>query len=76
MSFSNEWNKLYLNNTNMSIWPWSELISLYYNNFSIKNKKKIKILELGCGAGANIPFFTKLNADYYGLMAAKQLLIY
>ena len=58
----------------MSIWPWSELISLYYNNFQLKIKKKIKILELGCGAGANIPFFTKLNADYYGIDGSKTII--
>ena len=71
MSFSKDWNKLYFNKTNLSIWPWSEVISLYFNNFSSKNKKKIKILELGCGAGANIPLFTKLNVDYYGIDGSK-----
>jgi SAM-dependent methyltransferase len=25
------------------------------------------VLELGCGAGANIPFFVALKADYYGI---------
>lgn len=67
MSFSNQWNYLYSNNTNISIWPWSDLISLYFNYFNKKNKKKIRILELGCGAGANIPFFLNKKFDYYGL---------
>ena len=67
MSFSNQWNFLYSNNTNISIWPWSDLISMYYNYFNKKNKKKIRILELGCGAGANIPFFLNRKFDYYGL---------
>lgn len=74
MSFSNAWNKLYFNQTNLSIWPWSEVISLYFNNFPKNNKKKIKILELGCGAGANIPLFLKQKVDYYGLDGSEQII--
>jgi ubiquinone/menaquinone biosynthesis C-methylase UbiE len=64
----NYWNKLYINNKHMSVWPWSDLISLV-NKFSkntLKNKSS-KILELGCGAGANIPFFLKQECSYYGI---------
>ena len=28
MSFSNEWDERYQNNSHMSIWPWSDLVSL------------------------------------------------
>lgn len=27
----------------------------------------LRVLELGCGAGANIPFFAAINAEYYGI---------
>lgn len=29
--------------------------------------KKYKVLEIGVGAGANIPFFENLGVDYYGI---------
>jgi len=29
--------------------------------------KDLKVLELGCGAGANIPFFKSLGIDYYAI---------
>ena len=71
MSFSSEWNDRYQENTNMSIWPWSDLISAV-----MKNKPKnenFKVLELGCGAGANIPFFTSLDADYYAIEGSEEI---
>ena len=65
MSFSNEWDERYQNNSHMSIWPWSELVSLVMR---YKPQKEIfKVLELGCGAGANIPLFLHLGADYYAI---------
>ena len=71
MSFSSEWNDRYQENTHMSIWPWSDLISAV-----MKNKPKnenFKVLELGCGAGANIPFFTSLDADYYAIEGSEEI---
>ena len=65
MSFSNEWDERYQKNTHMSIWPWSDLVSSVMRN---KPKKEgFKVLELGCGAGANIPFFISLNSEYYAV---------
>ena len=65
MSFSAEWDECYQKNTHMSIWPWSDLVSLVMRN-KPKNKN-FKVLELGCGAGANIPLFDFLGADYYAV---------
>ena len=31
------------------------------------NKGGGRVLELGCGAGANIPFFLALGMDYYAI---------
>lgn len=57
------WDNLYKNNMHHSIWPWTDLIS---------EVKKIEVdqklcLELGCGMGANIPFFIAEGYEYYGL---------
>jgi len=63
MTFSPEWDKLYRDNAHMSIWPWSDLVS-YVHRYARPMDGFRKVLELGCGAGANIPFFLKLGVDY------------
>lgn len=59
MGFSTEWEQTYKSNAQLSVWPWSEVISLTHR-FCDLNKDLI-VLELGCGAGANIPYFMSLN---------------
>lgn len=63
MSFSTEWDQRYQENTHMSIWPWSDMVS-----FTMKHArprlKELRVLELGVGAGANIPFFLKAAEAY------------
>jgi SAM-dependent methyltransferase len=66
LEFSEEWEERYRENTNMSIWPWSDLVS-YVNNYVKPLNSQLRVLELGCGAGANIPFFQSFNADYFGI---------
>lgn len=63
MTFSKEWEQLYRNNAHMSIWPWSDLVS-YVNRYAKPSDGYNRTLELGCGAGANIPFFLDIGADY------------
>ena len=68
MSFSQEWEQRYAENTHMSIWPWSDVVSLVHRHC----KPLIalgggRVLELGCGAGANIPLFRTLGMDYYAI---------
>ena len=66
MTFSSEWDERYRSNTQMSIWPFSDLVS-YVIRYAKPAEKQIKILELGCGAGANIPFFLAQGFKYYGI---------
>ena len=65
MSFSQEWEQLYQENQQEAIWPWSHLVSLAHHFGNLH--KGMRVLELGCGAGANIPFFLQQGADYYGV---------
>ena len=61
------WDAAYLANTQMSVWPWSDLIS-YVNKFAINLPVGTNLLELGFGAGANLPFFLSLSKlNYYGI---------
>ncbi len=65
MTFSPEWNTVYSNGEHQSRWPWSDLVSLVSRHR--KRGARIRVLELGCGAGANVPFFIEMGADYTGL---------
>ena len=65
MGFSQEWDDRYKANTHLSVWPWSHLVSLTHRYCDLH--VGMNVLELGCGAGANVPYFISLGADYYGL---------
>ena len=65
MAFSTEWEKIYQNNEQISIWPWSNCVSLCHRYGNLH--EGMKVLELGCGAGANIPFFVQRKAAYYAV---------
>ncbi len=62
-----KWDAAYLANTQMSIWPWSDLIS-YVNKFAKDLPVGTNLLELGFGTGANLPFFlSSLKFNYFGI---------
>jgi SAM-dependent methyltransferase len=65
MSFSAEWDQRYNENTHLSIWPWSDLVSLVRHH--CRQLEGARVLELGCGAGANIPFFQSLGVQYHAI---------
>jgi len=56
----------------MSIWPWSDLVS-YVMRYSRPSSPGFKVLELGCGAGANIPFFRYLGVEYYAIEGSETI---
>lgn len=72
MSILKKWDNLYKNQKHLSIWPWSDMVSLIMR-YKNPLKKKIKVLELGCGAGANIPFFLNYKCDYYSIEGSSKI---
>lgn len=60
----NYWENLYKSKMHRSIWPWDDVIK-FTKKYYKKNKNSI--LELGCGYGANIPFFLHEKFNYYGI---------
>jgi SAM-dependent methyltransferase len=63
---SNKWNNIYKTNNQLSIYPWSNLVGIVKNLF--KNRKKnYRVLEIGCGFGANINFLLDCGFEYYGV---------
>jgi SAM-dependent methyltransferase len=66
VTFSQEWDAAYKEGGQMSIWPWSDLVSMVMR-YARPSGAAFRILELGCGAGANVPFFLSQQADYYAI---------
>jgi SAM-dependent methyltransferase len=63
MNFSPQWEAIYQKGQHQSVWPWSELVSLVKRY----KPKPLRVLELGCGAGANVRFFQSLGCEYFGI---------
>ena len=67
MAWDSEWEKLY-KNRDWGKYPSEELIRFiaknYYQN---ADKSKVKILELGCGIGANIWYCAREGFKVYGV---------
>lgn len=66
MSFSAEWERIYRDNGQLSVWPWSDLVSYVYR-YARPTGPGFRVLELGCGAGANIPLFRSFGAAYHAI---------
>lgn len=78
MSHAQSWDSLYADGQHLSQWPWSQLVSLCMRHSALKLKSSdFKVLEVGCGAGANIPFFlhytNKVYAQDFSQIIVKQL---
>ena len=69
MGFSAEWDKYFQKTTTASQWPWSDLITKVMRN--VPKKSSFNVLEVGCGGGANIPFFLSVKANYFGIDGSK-----
>ncbi|MFH1890126.1 MAG: class I SAM-dependent methyltransferase [Candidatus Kuenenbacteria bacterium] len=70
-SFDHSWEKnIYSQGKHINSYPYDLVVSLVANNFFTipKNKrKKIKILDLGCGAGNNSRFLAENGFATYGV---------
>jgi SAM-dependent methyltransferase len=66
MALSQEWDQLYREGRQFSRWPWSDLVAFVHRHAPPAAGFR-RVLELGCGAGANIPLFVKLGVDYHGI---------
>ena len=72
--FSRKWDLQYKNNSHKSVWPWSELIS-YVTRYAVSSTPRpLHVLELGCGAGANIPFFLEKKWNHFGIDGSENII--
>ena len=66
MSFASEWEQQYSAGAHMSVWPWSDVVSLVRRHLR-PLRPGLRVLELGAGAGANIPFLLSLGVEYFAV---------
>jgi SAM-dependent methyltransferase len=65
------WDGLYLGGQHRSVWPWSDVVSLVMRFARPPAAARdFRVIELGCGMGANVPLFASLGVDYYGIDAS------
>jgi len=65
MTLSEEWETTYREGRQAIRWPWSDVVSLVTRH--ARPGPGYRVLELGCGSGANIPFFKATECDYYSV---------
>ena len=70
--FSSEWDNCYKDNTHLSIWPWSDVVSLVHRYCKPLTESK-NVLEFGCGAGANIPLFRSFGMNYFAIEGSQTI---
>jgi SAM-dependent methyltransferase len=66
MSIAPEWDVVYRRGGQAIRWPWSDVVSLVTRHV-MPLGPGVRVLELGCGSGANIPFFKASRCEYYSV---------
>lgn len=72
MGFSKEWEERFKANTHLSIWPWTDLVG-YVMRYARPSSPEYRVIEIGCGAGANIPFFKNLGVQYFAIEGSETI---
>jgi len=71
MAWNKEWDDVFASKA-WGKYPSEELIRFIAKNFySSRNRKKIKILELGCGTGSNLWYLSREGFSIYGIDGSK-----
>ena len=71
--FDAAWEKnIYAKQKALNKYPYSQLVSFVFKRYSkVKNKKKIRVLEIGSGAGNNLWFLAREGFSVYGIDASQ-----
>jgi SAM-dependent methyltransferase len=70
--FDKSWELQYSKGRMLNRYPHDRVVSLTFKYFgNVKDKSKIKVLDLGCGAGNNSWFFAKEGFDVTGIDASE-----
>jgi|APSaa5957512535_1039671.scaffolds.fasta_scaffold04183_4 SAM-dependent methyltransferase len=64
----NYWeSEVYSKHKQLNRYPYGELVSVFFNSLKYLKTGRLRILELGCGAGNNLWFFSELGHLVYGI---------
>jgi ubiquinone/menaquinone biosynthesis C-methylase UbiE len=64
------WKEIYNNNQQINKYPFESVVKFIFKNYgklTKEDRKKIKVLEVGCGTGNNIWFLAEEGFDVYGI---------
>lgn len=65
--FDKTWEEVYQQTSFGGGYPDTNLVRFVARNLYSRNRKSTKILEVGCGMGANLGYLVKEGFDVYGL---------
>ena len=65
-NFGNRYDEVYREGLQKSVWPWSSVVTILHKLKKYLNPNA-KILEIGCGMGANIELIQSLEYEYFGI---------
>ncbi len=74
MSFSTEWEDCYKAKRQVNNWPFTDLISTYYQYARLE--KGAPILEMGFGTAPNATFFNTIGLNYHGIEGSESAVTY
>ena len=74
MGFSKEWNDTYASNAHLSIWPWSDVVSLVHRHCKRTLAAGGAVLEVGCGSGYCTALLSRLAGGVYSMDRYRTLL--
>jgi SAM-dependent methyltransferase len=72
MNSKAQWSKTYSQGGQDIRWPWSDVVGLTVRHARPREDYE-RILELGFGSGANIPFFLERGCEYHGIEACENI---
>lgn len=71
-TFDSRWDDIYSKKQQLNLYPFNDLVSFYYKNYS--SKKNNKVLEIGCGFGNNLIFISKMGHETFGFDASASVI--
>lgn len=73
----NTWENIYSRGDPLNRYPYDSVVTFIYRNYPRdKERKDIKILEVGCGAGNNLWFASREGFDVTGIDISKSAIDY
>jgi len=77
-SFDKNWEEsVYKKGRQLNLYPYDLMVSIVARKFfhlEKQERKKIKVLDLGCGAGNNAKFLAESGFDFYGIDGSESAL--